>query len=281
MSQAISKSHGLCSVLLSLTILLFSAPPAHAAIVAYIEGDVQGPIQGDVTLQGFIDWICFEELSHGIIVPTGQDGLPTGSPITTPVSVGKPLDPATIPLFAAATTTEILPIVQFDLVQSIGGGMIETYYRIELESARLVHASQATSDPDVSPLEHYEFVYSKITLHDLVNQTTATYNWNGAVGSSAGSPAGLPKLEAPAPNPSSGETRFRFTLPAANDATLSVFDLRGRRVRELHHGWTSPEETVAVWDGTDRSGARVAQGVYLVQLKYPGAILTQRVVMLR
>jgi hypothetical protein len=100
-------------------------------------------------------------------------------------------------------------------------------------------------------VESYEFVYASITLTDLLNATIVRYNWNGEISSGAGPLAGLPKLEAPAPNPSSGETRFRFTLPAANEANLSVFDVRGRRVRELHSGWTPPEETVAVWDGTD------------------------------
>ncbi len=44
---------------------------------------------------------------------------------------------------------------------------------------------------------------------------------------------------------------------------------------------TVNESTVAVWDGTNEDGMRVAQGVYMARLTYPGHEYTQRITVLR
>jgi hypothetical protein len=88
-------------------------------------------------------------------------------------------------------------------------------------------------------------------------------------------------LLTPAPNPTHGQTEFRFSLPADSNAKLELFDLRGHRVREVFNGATSSENTVAVWDGNDDGGMRVAQGIYIARLVYPGREVTQRITVLR
>jgi hypothetical protein len=55
---------------------------------------------------------------------------------------------------------------------------------------------------------------------------------------------------------------------ADDEVTISIVDLRGRTVRTLSprrfgSGW------VAEWDRTDRRGARVAPGMYLVVARGP------------
>jgi len=281
MSRKHSQLKVLHAAIAAMLLSLLIVPTAGAAIYAYVDSDVQGHIQGDVLTIGYQNWIDLNDFSHGVVMPTDPDGLPLGNPITSPVNIGKLFDRSTIGLTTAVLSSENLSLVRIDLTQMVGGGVVETYYRIELENAKLVSVDQSGNDAAGPPFESFEFTYAKIILRDLVNETMVSYNWNGRANSATGPLTALPKLEAPAPNPTPGLTEFSFSLPVANQANLSLFDVRGRRVRELHDGWTRPEPTVAVWDGTDDSGSPVAQGVYLVQLTYPGAILTQRVVLLR
>jgi hypothetical protein len=80
----------------------------------------------------------------------------------------------------------------------------------------------------------------------------------------------------PAPNPSSGRTALRFTLPEAGEATLAVYDLLGRRVALLADGAHPPGEHVAVWDA---DGA--APGLYVARLIGGQGEHTQRVTVVR
>jgi alpha-tubulin suppressor-like RCC1 family protein len=70
------------------------------------------------------------------------------------------------------------------------------------------------------------------------------------------------------PNPFNPTLTVWFTSPADDRATIEVFDLRGRRVRDLWRGeLTAGQRRSAVWDGRDDTGSRVASGTYLVKLQ--------------
>lgn len=67
------------------------------------------------------------------------------------------------------------------------------------------------------------------------------------------------------PNPFRGSTLVPFDLPRAARVTLEMFDLQGRRVRELSGAFPSGSH-VLEWDQRDDSGTPVAPGVYLYRL---------------
>jgi hypothetical protein len=72
------------------------------------------------------------------------------------------------------------------------------------------------------------------------------------------------QLAANVPNPFNPETRIPFQVDAAGpiDVRLSIFDARGRFVRELLHEVLPPNTYHARWDGRDARGSLVASGVY-------------------
>jgi parallel beta-helix repeat protein len=78
-------------------------------------------------------------------------------------------------------------------------------------------------------------------------------------------PGGLDRIRDPigaSPNPFVSSTIFSFATPQAHDATITVFDVTGRRIRTL----PMPRAAVQVnWDGTDDSGRSVPSGTYLLQ----------------
>lgn len=89
------------------------------------------------------------------------------------------------------------------------------------------------------------------------------------------------QLAPPAPNPSSGVTLLRFSLPRAAHAELGVFDLAGRRVRALTDATLPAGEHATSWNGRDAGGAPVSAGLYYVRLRVDGATRSRCVVLSR
>jgi flagellar hook assembly protein FlgD len=76
--------------------------------------------------------------------------------------------------------------------------------------------------------------------------------------------------------------RLSFTLAAAAEAELALFDLGGRRVRTL-----VPAGTLAagahqrVWDGADDAGRALPAGLYFARLRSGETALERRIVLAR
>ena len=70
-----------------------------------------------------------------------------------------------------------------------------------------------------------------------------------------------------APNPFNPVTVLSFELPTAQHTRMSVFDLRGRRVRNLVDAQLSAGSHSFTWDGRDYSGRLLASGQYLVRME--------------
>ncbi len=68
------------------------------------------------------------------------------------------------------------------------------------------------------------------------------------------------------PNPFTDFARVGFRLPARTPVRLAAYDVAGREVASLLDGVLGAGEHLVTWDGTDRSGARLAAGVYLMRL---------------
>jgi hypothetical protein len=93
--------------------------------------------------------------------------------------------------------------------------------------------------------------------------------------------AGSLRLDPPAPNPSSGTSTFRFALPRAGRAELSLYDLVGRRVRTLIAGSLAAGPHGTSWDGRDEGGSRVPDGLYWARLRMDGEIQSRCLVIER
>ncbi len=83
------------------------------------------------------------------------------------------------------------------------------------------------------------------------------------------------------PNPFNPVTKIAFSLPAAAEATLAVFDIAGRRVvtqvdREVEAGCHE-----VVWNGTNEAGEPVASGVYFSRLTVMGEEHSAKMVLLK
>ncbi len=68
------------------------------------------------------------------------------------------------------------------------------------------------------------------------------------------------------PNPFNPATTISFAIPVSGRASLMVYDVTGRKVRELVSGSLPAGKSTAVWDGKDDSGKPVSSGVYFARL---------------
>ena len=94
-------------------------------------------------------------------------------------------------------------------------------------------------------------------------------------------PSGVTMLYANRPNPFSPRTSIRFALGVAGQAELSIYDVRGRRVRTLVSASLSAGEHSVVWDGTDDQGHAVGAGVFWSQLRAGGYESQRKMVVLK
>ncbi len=83
------------------------------------------------------------------------------------------------------------------------------------------------------------------------------------------------------PNPFNPSTTISFTLPEPGKAELTIYDITGRKVRELVSERLSAGVHSVVWDGRDERGNPAASGVYLARLKSGGRMHSEKMLLMK
>jgi len=98
-------------------------------------------------------------------------------------------------------------------------------------------------------------------------------------------PAGdddLPKALAFAgvvPNPFNPMAQVRYDIPRPGHASLVIYDVRGRAVRNLVSEWQDAGRHAVVWDGRTSDGRTAAAGVYFARLDHLSGTVTTKMVL--
>ncbi len=89
-------------------------------------------------------------------------------------------------------------------------------------------------------------------------------------------------LDAPYPNPMAKCTGVSFTITKGGLVDVSVYDLQGRKVRTMFHGFREAGTHGTYWDGRGDDRQFAKNGVYLIRLSAPdGKRSSQKVVLAR
>jgi len=88
-------------------------------------------------------------------------------------------------------------------------------------------------------------------------------------------------VQAPAPNPFRDRTTLRYALPEAQEVTVAVFDLLGRRVQTLAAGRQEAGTHRVSWRGTGASQRRLASGTYFLRVTTDNTQHVEKVVFVR
>ncbi len=84
------------------------------------------------------------------------------------------------------------------------------------------------------------------------------------------------------PNPFNPLTAITYDVPAGGaDVNISIYDVSGRRVRELVNERRNPGSWSVHWDGDDDRGQRVASGVYFYRMRAGEFVDTKKMVLLK
>jgi hypothetical protein len=83
------------------------------------------------------------------------------------------------------------------------------------------------------------------------------------------------------PNPFYPSTTIKFTLPSSGKANLVVYDIMGRKVRELVSGQLLTGNCSFLWDGRDDSGIAVSSGVYFAWLTMGKSVAVRKMLLMK
>jgi hypothetical protein len=101
----------------------------------------------------------------------------------------------------------------------------------------------------------------------------------------AGAPDGGERVSAESlrvwnePNPFEAMTSVRYRMARPARVSLTIYDVRGRRVKKLTDGLAAAGENSVKWDGCDESGRPVNAGIYFACLKREGETATRKIVL--
>ncbi len=86
-------------------------------------------------------------------------------------------------------------------------------------------------------------------------------------------------LEANVPNPFNPSTSLRFNMSQPGVVRLSVFDLQGRKVRDVVNEWREAGSHSVPWNGKDGQGVSVASGAYIVRAETADGTDSRKVIL--
>lgn len=119
-----------------------------------------------------------------------------------------------------------------------------------------------------------------VIIEEVVLPGTTVVVGDGIVSSPDFGNPQLPTILA-SPNPCNPMTFIKFWLPEPREASLDIYDMKGRRVRQLLDGSVPGEWSSVRWDGRTDNGAAAPSGVYLYRLETNKENLSGRVTLAR
>ncbi len=107
------------------------------------------------------------------------------------------------------------------------------------------------------------------------------FTYQGSEEGNENSPVYTSSLSQNYPNPFNPETTISYSLATPGNVELSVYNIRGQKVKTLLNRRCNAGENNVTWNGTDESGKNVSGGVYLYRLQTQGQALTRKMILLK
>lgn len=79
------------------------------------------------------------------------------------------------------------------------------------------------------------------------------------------------------PNPFSTTTKISFSLNKTGNTQIKIYSIQGKLINTLINDNKLPGEHVIIWEGKDKNGKGVDNGLYLVRLQSGNNIITRSV----
>ncbi len=83
------------------------------------------------------------------------------------------------------------------------------------------------------------------------------------------------------PNPFNPETKIEYSIPSESKIELSIYNIKGQKVRLLVSGQLSAGKHSVVWEGKDENEKPVGSGLYFYKLRTEDKVLTKKMLLLK
>lgn len=83
------------------------------------------------------------------------------------------------------------------------------------------------------------------------------------------------------PNPFNPDTRIEYSIPSESKIELSIYNIKGQKVKTLIKGTQQPGSYSIIWDGKDKNEKKVGSGLYFYKLKTKNKELTKKMLLLK
>ncbi len=83
------------------------------------------------------------------------------------------------------------------------------------------------------------------------------------------------------PNPFGTDTNIRYNLPKATKAKLTIYNIKGQKVKELTNSQQKSGINSINWNGRDDNDKQVSNGIYYYQLNSEGKNITHKMLLIK
>ena len=126
-------------------------------------------------------------------------------------------------------------------------------------------------------IEDHQTYYYKLIDIDL----SGTFTVHGPVSAVAVTTPSDYSLEQNYPNPFNPETTIRFTLRESGFVSMTIYNMRGQKIRSLVSKQMEAGAHSVVWDGRDENGNIMSSGIYLCTMRVNKFEQTRSLVFMR
>ena len=83
------------------------------------------------------------------------------------------------------------------------------------------------------------------------------------------------------PNPFNPSTTIEYSLPERGEVEVSIYNIRGQKVKQLVKEEKEPGTHTIIWNGTDSKSKNVGSGVYFYKVKTENSLQVNKMIMLK
>ncbi len=119
------------------------------------------------------------------------------------------------------------------------------------------------------------YAWSSDGISVILNESMITPNGDNEISFTSA------KLLSNYPNPFNPETKINYSLAKAGNAKLTIYNIKGQRIKTLVNDHVEAGEHSIIWNGKNEKGSDVASGVYLYRLNTADGVQNKKMLLLK
>ena len=159
----------------------------------------------------------------------------------------------------------------------------EVYRRFGAAAFELISTLEQSPYSETLDIHGEYKYYIRAAYAEGKSKPTATlgFHWGGVDNPEQPLPPVITHLEGNYPNPFNPSTTICFTLSDASPVRLSIYNLKGQKVKSLLNESLSPGTYRKIWNARDERDRPVSSGIYLIRLETANAVFSQKAMLMK